>query len=148
MKKVIAIAAAALVGMGALTSATAQDRRPRAELAPELIAAASAFERYMRTTSEISADFGNPAAVAEAVRVGAGYEPGQLHTGMVAYAALAALQEPAFVESVRRAGREESVPKLVEMMKTRPDLALYFPGARAAAERAGAALAAQAQPLT
>jgi hypothetical protein len=147
MRKVLVSIAAIGAVAGSLTAATAQDRRPRASLAPELIAAASAFETYARTTAEISPGFQDGDAVADALKVGAGYEPKQLQAGMTAYAALAALRETPFVESVRRAAREEGAANVARRMHERPDLALYFPGAESAAARAAAALAVQADAL-
>ncbi|MDZ4372132.1 MAG: hypothetical protein U1C74_12000, partial [Phenylobacterium sp.] len=78
----------------------------------------------------------------ERLRTAAGYEPKQLESAMIAYAALAALQEPRFVSAVRGGGRDLS-RRLVQ----NPDAALALPGGSAAAARANAALARRGEAL-
>ncbi|MBA4012460.1 MAG: hypothetical protein C0481_11385 [Phenylobacterium sp.] len=108
---------------------------------------AAAFESFMRNARGIDATFAGPAAVAEGLRIGSGYEPKQLEAGMVAYAALAALQEPKFVAGVRKAAQDKSGKGLAARLTARPDLAATLPGADAGAARAAAALYRQGEAL-
>jgi hypothetical protein len=107
-----------------------------------LAAPAAAFEAYTRRAAAIDPSFGGPGEIQAALRTGAGYEPRQLEAGMIAYAALAALQEPGFVAGVRTNGREVG-----RRLAVNPDAALDLPGASAAAARANAALARRGEAL-
>jgi hypothetical protein len=66
---------------------------------------AGAFEAYMERAAGLTPSFVDGAAVHRSLEIGAAYEPRQLASGAVAYAAVAALQDPAFVESVRQYAR-------------------------------------------
>lgn len=134
--------------LGSVGSAAAQDSQPDVRMARDLVAAASAFETYTRTASAIDAGFSGPREVAKAVQVAAANDPRQLQAGMIAYAAMAALQDPAFVDGVRRIAadpgqREEMVRQLTDY----PETAFGLPGAPGAAARARAALLSQVEPL-
>ena len=120
---------------------------PGAQADRRLESQAAAFESFMRNARGIDASFANPAAVAEGLRIGSGYEPKQLEAGMVAYAALAALQEPKFVAGVRKAAQDKSGKGLAARLAARPDLAAALPGADAGAARASAALYRQGEAL-
>ncbi len=120
---------------------------PGAQADRRLESQAAAFESFMRNARGIDASFANPAAVAEGLRIGSGYEPRQLEAGMVAYAALAALQEPKFVAGVRKAAQDKSGKGLAARLAARPDLAASLPGADAGAARASAALYRQGEAL-
>lgn len=109
-----------------------------------LEAQASAFESFMRKARGIDDHFAGPAEVAQALQTGASHEPHQLEAGMVAYAALAAMQEPGFVAAVQRAGRD---PQLARRIAADPSLAMDLPGGEAAAGRASAALYRQGDAL-
>ncbi|MEI9890635.1 MAG: hypothetical protein WDN45_08580 [Caulobacteraceae bacterium] len=63
--------------------------------------AASAYETYVRRATAIDSRFGDAAAVQRAVKAGAAYQPQQLQEGIVAYAALLALRDDAFVDGVK-----------------------------------------------
>jgi len=115
---------------------------------PQVEAQAAAFESFMRKAGAIDAGFSGPSAVSQALQAGAGYEPKQLEAGMVAFAAVAALQDPAFVAAVRRQARDaKSGQALERQLASRPDTALALPGADAAASRARAALFRQGADL-
>jgi hypothetical protein len=101
-----------------------------------LAAQAAPFEAFTRRAGDISPEFGSPGAIGAALRTGAAYEPRELEAGMIAYAAMAAMQEPSFVAGVRRAGGRD----LARRLAVDPDAALALPGAQAAAARANAAL--------
>lgn len=107
-----------------------------------LASRASAFEAYTRKASAIDASFSGPAEIGERLRTAAGYEPKELEAGMIAYAALAAMQEPAFVAGVKAKGRSVS-----RQLATDPTIALDLPGAYAASQRANAALARRGEAL-
>jgi len=145
--KIAAACGLALAAVG-LTGALAQDSQPSVRLSRDLVVAASAFETYTRTAGAIDAGFTGPRAVAEALRVASSHEPRQLQAGMIAYAAMAALQDRAFVGGVERmaadpAEREALARRLIET----PGSAADLPGADSAAARARAALTRQIAPL-
>ena len=143
-----ALAGAAAVFWLGFGAAGAQDTEPQARMAPQLVAAASAFETYLRTAAAIDPAFGDGKAVALAVQVGAAHHAEQIETGMIAYGALAALQEPRFVAGVRRAADEAGSPEaLARKLVERPDLVTEIDGADPAAARAAQAIAGAAVPL-
>lgn len=109
-----------------------------------LAAQASAFESFMRHARGIDADFSGPSEVSRALQTGASHEPKELEAGMIAYAALAALQEPRFVASVR-ADRDRG--ELARRLAADPQAALAIPGGEAAGARASGALYAQGSAL-
>ena len=143
------MALACVLALGAVgLSAAAQESRPQARLAHEWVAAASAFEAYTSHAGAIRPGFASGRDVAEAVTVGAAHEPRQLSEGMVAYAALAAVQEPAFVAAVQQvAGRPRDRADLVHRLIDSPETVMGLPGADAAAARAQGALLRQIEPL-
>jgi hypothetical protein len=110
-----------------------------------LAAQASAFESFMRRARAIDAGFSGPADVAQALQTGASHEPHELEAGMIAYAAMAALQEPRFVAAVR-ADHDRSA--LARRLTADPQAALALPGGEAAGARASGALYAQGSALS
>ena len=104
---------------------------------------AAAFESFTRKASAIPPAFSSPAAVADGLQTGAAYDPRQLQSGMIAYAAMAALQEPGFVAAVKRQNGRD----LARRLSADPDAALSLPGGAAAAGRASAALARRGEAL-
>ena len=143
------IALACVLALGAVgLSAAAQDTQPNIRMARELVVAASAFETYTRTAGAIDARFAGPRDVAGAVQVAAAHDPRQIEAGMIAYAAMAALQDPAFVDGVRRITADPTAREdLVRQLTENPDDARGLPGADTAATRARAALLRQIEPL-
>jgi hypothetical protein len=115
----------------------------RASVDASLAAQASAFEAYTRRAARIDATFANPAEISSGLRTAAGYDPRQLEAGMIAYAAMAAMQEPKFVAVVRSGGRD-----LGRRLAADPDAAVNLPGGPAAAARANAALARRGAALS
>lgn len=134
--------------LGSVGSAAAQDSQPDVRMARDLVAAASAFETYTRTAGAIDPGFSGPRAVAGAVQVAAAHDPRQIEAGMIAYAAMAALQDPAFVAGVQRItddpGQSDA---MVRRLTEYPEAAVELPGAERAAARARAALLRQIEPL-
>ena len=110
----------------------------------DLAAQASAFESFMRRARGIDPDFSGPAEVSQALQTGAGHEPKELEAGMIAYAAMAALQEPRFVAAVRA---ERDRGELARRLVADPQAALALPGGEAAGARASGALYAQGAAL-
>ncbi|HEY8572127.1 hypothetical protein [Phenylobacterium sp.] len=147
-KRFLSGAAVAALALSVVGGAVAQNREADVRLSRDLVAAASAFETFMGKAGAIDAKFDNAKEVADAVKVGAAHDASQLQAGMVAYAALAALQEPSFVSGVERAARYEGRDALAQQLLERPDLAAALPGAEPAAARAAGALAAKSEPLT
>jgi hypothetical protein len=155
MSRTSKIALACILALGAagssivnLGGAVAQQTQPEVRMARDLVAAASAFETYTRTASRIDAGFRSPKDVAGAVEVAASHEPHQLETGMIAYAAMAALQDPRFVGGVQRIvadGRMREV--MIRRLRENPESAIELPGAEEAAGRARQALLRQVEPL-
>lgn len=142
------IALAAVLALAAVGISAAHDTQPQARMAREWVAAASAFESYTTHAGAIAPGFASGRDVAGAVAVGAAHEPQQLEAGMVAYAALAAVQEPRFVEAVQRlAANEADRGDLVHRLVDSPETVMGLPGADAAAGRAQGALLRQIEPL-
>lgn len=142
--KLLALAGAVML-TGCATDSAAPPKpgaRSAAYVDVGLAGQASAFEAYTRRAAAIDPNFSGPGEISHALQVGAGYEPRQLDAGMIAYAAMAALQEPRFVEVVRSGGRE-----LGRRIAYDPDSALDLPGGPAAAARATAALARRGEAL-
>jgi hypothetical protein len=141
----------------ALAGCATEPGRPRIASAPapidrtapsadhSLAVQASAFESFMRRARGIEPGFSGPSDVAQALQTGAGHEPHELEEGMIAYAAMAALQEPRFVAAVRaERGRGDLARRLAED----PQTALTLPGGEAAGARASGALFAQGSALS
>ena len=147
-----ASALVAVVGVSATFvagGAVARQERsaPGVSLAHDVVAAASAFETYTRGAGAIQASFSSGGNVADALAVSAAYQPEQLDAGMVAYGAIAALQETAFVDGVRAAARETPPDVLIARLEDSPESVIDIDGVGAAASRAQAALLKRGAPL-
>jgi hypothetical protein len=115
---------------------------PDVSLGLRFVGAAGVFDSYMREASAISPNFADAQDVAQALRVGVAYEPGQLRRGLVAYGAVAALTDQAFVTDVRRAGATpEARYQIVARIFADPRYVLGFADAAHAAGLAKSALA-------
>jgi hypothetical protein len=111
-----------------------EDEGPSAAIAPAIIDAAGAFEAYMRRAGALDGKFADGAAIGKAVATGSGYEIAQFQEGMVAYAALAALQEADFVQAVYDLGRDAREREaLAQALVAEPKAVLGIDGAGAAA---------------
>lgn len=104
-------------------------------LPDRLLADAASYEAYlMRVTATSPAGFTSGAAVAQALKTAAAYEPRVLVRGEIAYGAVAALQNPTFIAQVRAAGNSPENRKLmVDYIMRDPGYAFRFQGADAAA---------------
>lgn len=110
--------------------------------------AAGAFSRYMHDAAAIDPKFQSAAGVAEGLKVGAGYDAGQLQEGMVAYGAMAALQSARFVYAVMDAAADaRSRHDLKEQLLADPVGAVRLRGAEEAAALANAAILHEVAPV-
>ena len=102
----------------------------------QVIDAAAAFQSYMHHAGALSSHFSDGGGVAKALTVAAGYEPAQLERGAIAYGALAALQDSAFVEAVREAAPSPADrDALAARLVAEPAAVLEIPGAEETAAR-------------
>lgn len=121
---------------------------PTVSLSPKLVELAAAYRGYMTRTTAIAPDFADGAGVARSVQVGASYEPGQLVRGAIAYSAVVALQDKAFVDGVRVYAKDPVQRRQIayEIMKD-PAYAVGISGSDSAAGLVIAALGSDAQRL-
>ena len=111
------------------TALSADEHAFFAALGHRVTDAATAYAGYVREASAIDPGFRDPDAVQHALRVGAAYHPDQLQQGLVAYAALLALRNPAFVDGVRA----QAGSGLAERLVGSPLSVMQIAGAREAA---------------
>ena len=108
---------------------------PAVSLSPRVIEQASAYRAYIaRTTGTISPAFTDGEHVAQSLKTAEAYEPGQLLRGAIAYGAVVALQDQAFVAGVRKYAGDAEQRRTVayEIMKD-PAYAVGFSGSDSAA---------------
>jgi hypothetical protein len=107
---------------------------PPISLSPRVVEQASAYRAYVTRASAISPGFTNGSDVAQGLKTGAAYEPGQLLRGAIAYGAVVALQDPAYVAGVRKFAVDPDQRRQVayEIMKD-PAYAVGFAGSSTAA---------------
>ncbi len=117
-------------------------------LSPTVIRDAAAYEDYMARAALMNPDFKSGADVAQALKLGASDDPQALLRGEIAYAAIAALQDPNYVANVR-AYSENDVGRrqLAGLIEQDPRYVLNIPGANTAAGLAIAALMDQGRKL-
>lgn len=144
LKALPLLAAAVLAGCATSSTPTKEPPKkgPYIGVDGGLAAQAAAFEAYTRRAAAIDATFSGPGEIGQRLQVAAGYDPRQLEAGMIAYAALAAMQEPRFVQTIRAGGRD-----LGRRLAADPNAAVDLPGGPAAAARANAALASRGEAL-
>lgn len=117
-------------------------------LAGYVLDQAGAYATYMRTASGIGSQFASGDAVAAALRLGVHGEDRQLQQGMVAYAAVVALQDPTFTATVREYAKLPSHrDALIRNILTDPNYVLALNGHDTAAGLIMAALNAQGSAL-
>jgi len=107
---------------------------PPISLSPRVVEQASAYRAYVTRASGISPGFTNGGDVAQGLKTGEAYEPGQFLRGAIAYGAVVALQDPAFVAGVRKFAADPDQRRTVayEIMKD-PAYAVGFAGSSSAA---------------
>ncbi|CAN5416620.1 hypothetical protein BH10PSE5_BH10PSE5_30720 [soil metagenome] len=121
---------------------------PAVSLSPKLIEQAAAYHYYMAHVSAITPDFADGDQIAKAVTVGASYEPKQLQRGATAYAAIVALQDPAFVAGVRTyAVNVDQRREVVAAILKDPAYVVGIAGSASAAGLVKTALGAEGQQL-
>jgi hypothetical protein len=107
---------------------------PNVALASQALADASAFRAYTKHAELLNAAFTNGAGVEQSLAVGAAFEPQQLARGEIAYAALLALQNPAFVAGVRTYAIDPTQrQQIASRLAQDPRYASAFPGSANAA---------------
>ncbi len=107
---------------------------PPVSLSPRVIEQAAAYRAYVTHASTISPNFSGGGDVAQSLKTGEAYEPEQLLRGAIAYGAVVALQDPAFVAGVRKFVGDPDQRRTVayEVMKD-PAYAVGFSGSASAA---------------
>jgi hypothetical protein len=117
---------------------------PPITLPASVLAAASVYVGYVDRASGVSPAFTDGASVQESLRRAEAFQTTQLQQGIVAYAAIVALQEPTFVAAVRRFGADPTQRAAVaQALMVDPRYATAFPGADRAAGLIIAALSEQ-----
>lgn len=115
---------------------------PDIALSANVAEAASVYLAYVGSASQISSSFSDGGQVRQSMLRAAAYEPQQLSRGMVAYAAVLALQSPEFVNGVRTLAQTvEGRDSLLRQIVSNPAYATQLPGA----DRAAGLIASQIQ---
>jgi len=151
------VLAATAVALPAMDSSARSKKQPVVEAPPpppppppagavglpdRLLGDASAYAAYLqRATATSPSGFTSGAAVSQALKEDAAYDPDALIRGAVAYAAVAALQDPTFVAEIRAAGTSpENRQLMVGYIIRDPAYVFMFKGSAAAAGLAKEAL--------
>ena len=135
--------------MSAAPEVAAPPSGPSVALARRVVESAEAFADYMQRASAVRPNYVDAAGVTRALQAGAVYEPVQLEEGAIAYVALAALQDPAFVRSVDALGRQGRYGiSLAQELSANPRLIMQLPDSAAAAARAAKALGRMGSALS
>jgi len=116
-------------------------------LPKDVISAAAAFQGYMSRAAAIDTGFRNAAMVSSGLQTGAGYEPKQFEEGMIAYGAVAALRDDAFVAGVAQAGAARGADALAAQLIANPASVTQIAGADEARRLVISALEAKSGPL-
>jgi hypothetical protein len=107
---------------------------PPITLSASVVERASAFRGYMARASQVSPTFQNGEQIQASLKVGAAYEAKSFMNGAVAYAAVLALQDPAFVASVREvAANPAQRQEMINNLFSNPSYATVFKGSDSAA---------------
>ncbi len=109
---------------------------PAVSLSPRLIEQAGAYADYVAKAQAITPGFTDAAQVSSALNVAQAYEPKALRSGAIAYAALLALQDPAYIAGVRTfVGDTNQRRAVIAEIYKDPAYAVGFKGADSAAGR-------------
>ena len=122
--------------------------QPLVNLSPRVVEMASAYRAYVVRASAIDPAFVDGDGVGGALRASSAYEPDQMVRGAIAYAAVVALQDKAFVDGVRAYARDPGQRREVvaELLKN-PAYAQGLNGSASAAGLIIANLGGDAQRL-
>ena len=153
----IAVAVAGIAGVAAIATTASTRPKPAVEAAPAppavslssaVIESAAAYATYMQKAGAMPTNFKSGADVAQSLRFGDGYDPQQLLRGEIAYGAVAALQDPAFIAGVRiYAADPTSRQQMTQAILRDPAYVVALKGSDSAAGLVMAALMAQGQKL-
>ena len=117
-------------------------------LPDRMIQDAAAYDSFMKRATGITPAFTDAASVSQAMGYTRAYAPKSLVRGAVTYAAIAALQDPAFVAAVREAGNTpEHRQEMVNYILANPAYVQYFKDSNVAAGLAKEALGPRALRL-
>lgn len=125
------------------TALTPEENNFFAVLGQRVTDAASAYESYVRRAGAIDPAFSGAVSVQKAVKVSAAYHPVQLEEGIIAYAALVALRDQAFVDGVRAIQN----PAFADALAAHPETVMQVRGAPEAAADVAGVLRAQGAVL-
>jgi hypothetical protein len=113
-----------------------------------MISDAAGYEGYMLRMGATSPGFTSAETVAQALKAGSAYGPKSFIRGAIAYAAIAALKDQAFVAALRSAGNSpENRHAMVQYIALNPVYVFQFKGSDAAAGLAREALGSTALSL-
>lgn len=132
--------------LAAEAAAAAARKPPAIALNDSVAQAASIYVTFMRDTAQMRGGFTSAEAIQEALRKGTAYDPAQLSRGMIAYAAIIALQSPEFVAGVGQYGINPTQrQQMIAAITADPAYAAVLPGAEHAA---GLIIATLARDIT
>ena len=121
---------------------------PAMALSNGVVQSAAAYRNYVRTASAISSTFPDAASIQTSLQRGAAFEPNAFSRGAVAYSAIIALQDPAFVQGVRNLGADyANRQEIIRQLFADPAYAAQLPGAQSAAGLIVANLAADGRAV-
>jgi len=119
------------------------------ELSPAVVANAAAYEDYMAKAALVDPNFKSGADVAQALKLGASDDPQALLRGEIAYAAIAALQDPDYVSAIRTYSENDiGRRQLAQLIEQDPRYVLGITGSNTAAGLAIAVLMDQGRKLS
>ena len=106
---------------------------PVVRLAPAILEQASAYRAYMDRATSITGNFQSADDIANALQTADAFEPTALVRGAMAYGAIAALQDPAFIAGIRSfgSGAEQRRQIAYEILRN-PTYVLGLPGSASA----------------
>ena len=121
---------------------------PRVGLSPRVLEMASEYRAYMRHAAKVSTHFDSGQAIESSLAEAEAYEPQQLIRGAVAYGAVIALQDPAFVAGVRvYAGNAAIRRDFADRIIADPNYITGMPGAATAANMIMSAMSQHGQRM-
>jgi hypothetical protein len=107
---------------------------PPVTLSTHVLEAASEYRAYLAVATKLATHYENGEAIEKTLADAEKYEPQQLVRGAVAYGAVIALQDPAFVAGVRIYATNAAIRKdMAERIIADPNYATAMPGAATAA---------------
>jgi hypothetical protein len=113
-------------------------------LATSVVDSAAAYAAYMERAGAIKPDYVNGQGVAAALKIGQGFEAKQLQQGMISYAAMVALRDPAFVNQLRVYAADDRMREAIAAnLIADPNYVAAIPGVDSAAGLVVGALHAQ-----